>query len=53
MLKKFTVRNFKNFDQPLVLDLSKVHDYEFKNELIKNGLINKALVWGYNNCGKK
>ena len=52
MLRKFTVKNFKNFDQPLVMDLTKVREYEFKNELLKNGLINKALIWGYNNCGK-
>ena len=52
MLRKFTVKNFKNFDQPFVMDLTKVREYEFKNELLKNGLINKALIWGYNNCGK-
>ena len=36
MLKKFTVKNFKNFKEKIVLDFSKVHEYEFNQNLIKN-----------------
>ena len=52
MLKKFSVKNFKNFKEKLVLDLSKVRDYEFNQHLIKNNLINKMMIYGENNCGK-
>ena len=49
MLKKFVVENFKNFKDELILDFSKVRDYEFNKSLIKNGLVNKALIYGLNN----
>lgn len=52
MLKKFTVKNFKNFKETLVLDFTKARDYEFNQNLIKNNLINKMLVYGPNNSGK-
>ena len=52
MLKKFSVKNFKNFKEKLILDFSKVRDYEFNQHLIKNNLINKMLIYGENNCGK-
>ena len=52
MLKRFSVKNFKNFKNELVLDLSKVRDYEFNKELISNGLVNKMLIYGPNNSGK-
>ena len=52
MIKKFSVKNFKNFKEKLVLDFSKVRDYEFNSHLIKNGLINKMLIYGPNNSGK-
>jgi len=52
MIKRFSVKNFKNFKEKLVLDFSKVRDYEFNNDLIKNGLVNKMLLYGVNNSGK-
>lgn len=52
MIKKFSVKNFKNFKERLVLDFSKVRDYAFNQELIKNGLVNKMLLYGPNNSGK-
>ena len=52
MLKKFCVQNFKNFKDKLVLDFSKVRDYEYNQHLIKNNLINKLLIYGPNNSGK-
>lgn len=52
MLKKFSVKNFKNFKEKLILDFSKVRDYEFNYNLIKNGLVNKMLIYGPNNSGK-
>ena len=52
MIKKFSVKNFKNFKEKLILDFSKVRDYEFNQYLIKNGIVNKMLIYGPNNSGK-
>ena len=52
MLRSFSVKNFKGFKDWVTLDLSKVKNYEFNPEGVKNGLINKALIYGYNCTGK-
>lgn len=52
MIKRFSVRNFKNFHNEVVLDFSNKRDYEFNTNLLKNGLINKMLMYGPNNSGK-
>lgn len=52
MLIKFEVQNFKNFNENFVFDLSETKDYQFNPECIKNGLVNKALIYGINGCGK-
>ncbi len=52
MIKKFSVKNFKNFREEIVLDFSKIRDYEFNQSLIKNNLVNKMLIYGPNNSGK-
>lgn len=52
MIKKFSVKNFKNFKEVVEVDFLKTRDYEFKQELIKDGLINKMLIYGKNNSGK-
>lgn len=52
MLKRFSVNNFKNFYDTCVFDFSKTNDYSFNKGLIKNNLVNKALIYGYNGSGK-
>ncbi len=52
MLKKFSVKNFKNFKEELTLDFSNIREYEFNTQLIKNGLANKLFIYGKNNTGK-
>jgi AAA15 family ATPase/GTPase len=52
MLHSFSVKNFKGFRDEITLDLSKVKNYEFNTEVIRNGLINTALIYGYNGVGK-
>ncbi len=52
MLKKFSVKNFKNFKEQLNLDFSHTKEYAFNRQLIKNGLANKLLIYGKNNTGK-
>ncbi|MDD2776330.1 MAG: ATP-binding protein [Gallionella sp.] len=52
MLKRFEVENFKNFKDKFVFDLSETKNYEFNPECVQNGLVNKALIYGVNGCGK-
>ena len=52
MLKQLKVRNFKGFKDELVFDLSNASNYEFSGYAIKNGIVNKAMVYGHNACGK-
>jgi len=52
MLKKFTVSNYRSFEDPITLDFTKVGDYDFNEECIKNGVINKAIIYGENAVGK-
>lgn len=52
MIKKFSVENFRSFKDMAVLDFSTSRDYDFNKHLIKNDLINKALIYGPNSSGK-
>lgn len=52
MLKKFTVKNFRGFENEITLDLSSNRDYTFNDTLIKNDLVNKSLIFGRNGSGK-
>lgn len=52
MLTKFEVKNFKNFGETLVFDLKETNGYEFNKECLVNGIVNKAIVYGYNGVGK-
>lgn len=52
MIKKFSVENFRSFKDKITIDFSTSRDYDFNKELIKNGLINKALIYGPNSSGK-
>jgi len=55
MLKKFTVKNFKQFEN-LVLDFATVHDYDFSTQCLANGkkqrLLKTLLVYGATASGK-
>lgn len=52
MLRKFTVKNFKNFRETLCLDFTKVRDYHYNEYCVKNNLINKVIIYGKNAVGK-
>ena len=52
MLRRFEVKNFKNFNDWFVFDLSDVKNYEFNPECIENNIVSKAMVYGPNGCGK-
>lgn len=51
MLKKFSVRNYKCFDDEIVLTLSKGR-YDFSNHMVNGKDITKALFYGRTGCGK-
>ncbi|MFN3444590.1 MAG: hypothetical protein ACK44D_02545, partial [Bacteroidia bacterium] len=52
MLRKFKVSNFKSFEKDFELDLTDVNAYEFNKNSIKNGIVNNAVIYGYNGIGK-
>jgi len=52
MLQKFQVKNFKNFNDNFVFDLTEIKNYEFNTECINDGTVAKALIYGPNGCGK-
>ena len=52
LLKKFSVNNFKNFHKEFSIDFSRVHDYTFNSQCIKNGFIKNAIIYGENAVGK-
>lgn len=50
MLKKITIKNFKCFKN-LTFDLTAA-EYSFNSDLVRGGIVNKALVYGRNGTGK-
>jgi len=52
VLKKVEITNFKNFNEKFTFDLNNVGDFEFNQECIKNGIVNTAIIYGQNGCGK-
>ena len=52
MLKKVVITNFKNFKLKTVFDLGTPANYEFNDEIIKNGCLTKGIVYGINGSGK-
>ena len=52
MLKKFIVKNYKNFKNELELNLGNVGGYKFNAECINNNQITKCLIYGRNATGK-
>ena len=52
MIRKFSVRNFKNFKETLVLDFGRVGGYKFNTECITDNVISKCLLYGRNATGK-
>ena len=53
MLEKFSVKNFRNFEKEITLDL-KASNYDFNKEVIneKSNILKFAMIYGYNGCGK-
>ena len=51
MLRRFEVENFKCFENNFVLDLT-AREYTFNKNIVVNGIVNKAIVYGKNGVGK-
>jgi Cdc6-like AAA superfamily ATPase len=51
MLKKFEVRNFKQFSH-ISIDFSKTKDYQFSRQCLKEDMVKNALIYGANASGK-
>lgn len=52
MLKKFKVKNYRNFQEEFVFDFTDIRDYQFNTSCIKNGIINTSMIYGKNSVGK-
>ena len=52
MLKKFAVKNYKNFKEKIEINFDAVAGYQFSSDCICNGLISKMLIYGRNATGK-
>lgn len=52
MLTKFSVKNFRNFKDELVLDFKQEHDYKFNTQCVKDKTISKIVIFGNNGEGK-
>lgn len=52
MLKKFAVRNYKNFKDEISIDFSNTAGYQFSTDCICEGIISKMLIYGRNATGK-
>jgi AAA15 family ATPase/GTPase len=52
MICKFAVRNFKGFSDWMAIDFSDIKNYEFNPKCIFNGIVNNAIIYGYNGVGK-
>jgi AAA15 family ATPase/GTPase len=52
MICKFAVKNFTGFKDWMDIDLSDIKNYEFNPECLLDGIVNKAIIYGYNGVGK-
>lgn len=52
MLRKFEVKNYKNFRDTLSVDFTNVHDYKYNEHCVNNDLISKMIIYGKNAEGK-
>jgi hypothetical protein len=52
MLKRFALRNYKNFRDEIEIDFGSVAGYQFSTDCISDGVITKMLIYGRNATGK-
>lgn len=52
MLKKFVLRNYKNFRDEIELDFANTAGYQFSTDCVTDNVIAKMLIYGRNATGK-
>ena len=52
MLKKFTLKNYKNFKDEVTIDFENIAGYQFNADCLSEGIIGKMLIYGRNATGK-
>ena len=52
MITKIEIENYRGYQNSIIFDLSETKQYGFNKELVKNGIVNKALIYGPNGVGK-
>ncbi len=52
MLKKFTLKNYKNFKDEISINFENTAGYQFSTDCITDGIISKMLLYGRNATGK-
>ncbi|MSS64515.1 AAA family ATPase [Velocimicrobium porci] len=52
MLKKFVLKNYKNFKDEISINFKNTAGYQFSTDCITDGIISKMLIYGRNATGK-
>lgn len=52
MLKKFSLKNYKNFKDEISIDFENTAGYQFSTDCVTDGTISKMLIYGRNATGK-
>ena len=52
LLQKFCVENFKCFSKKIEFNLGKTGNYEFNIHAVRNSIVNKGIIYGFNGSGK-
>ena len=48
MLKRFTLKNYKNFKDEITIDFENIAGYQFNTDCLSDGVIGKMLIYGCN-----
>ena len=46
MLKKFMLKNYKNFKDEITIDFENIAGYQFNTDCLSDGIIGKMLIYG-------
>lgn len=52
MLKRFSLKNYRNFKDEIMINFEDIAGYQFNTECITNGILSKMLIYGKNATGK-
>ena len=53
MLKRFSLKNYRNFKDEIMINFEDIAGYQFNTECITNGILSKMLIYGKNATGKR